>query len=341
MPDEWYYTQEGRGRGPVSETQLRALLAAQQLRPNDIVWKEGMTQKIKVEALLAAQERREAEPAPPPVPGDAPAAPAPAAAVPDWLEDVARAEEARAASRPPPPTENQPLDWLKDMPPPRPPLPLATPPAPPPAADPAAASAPLAEPVADATVDVELIALAADSARAVAPEQPPSEPPAPAPAEPSGRAPGQLLLLGNLVLSGAAVVLALLALALHFFADPLGPGLARYDLTTPQAAVRSEMQMRLHHDARAVLELQALAEEGRLKEKIDTLEVRKEVDWKDGKVLFITYLENGTRRYSAAGFEKDARTGSWLPVPLSLAEVRAENADLAKQIESWEKDGGL
>jgi hypothetical protein len=52
MPDEWYYTQEGRGHGPVSEARLEELLATGQLRPNDILWKEGMTQKIAAAGRL-------------------------------------------------------------------------------------------------------------------------------------------------------------------------------------------------------------------------------------------------------------------------------------------------
>jgi hypothetical protein len=334
MPDEWYYTQEGRGRGPVSEARLKELLDTGQLRPNDILWKEGITQKIKVESLFAAREQPEA----PPAPAEAAPPAAPPPAVPDWLGDVAGAEQARAAGRQLPP-ESQPLDWLKDVPPPRSPLPPPPPPAAAPAAEPAAAAAepPPAEPAADA--DVELLALAADFTRAAAEEQPARERPAPAPAQPPQRGPGRFLLLSNLFLSGAALVLAVLALGLHFYPNALRPALAHYDFSTPRAALVSRLQMQLRGDVPAAMELQALTAEDRLKEELETLEVRWEAEWQGIKVLFIAFRQAEVWHHSAVGFERNARTGYWIQVPLRLDDMRADNSDLAKQIESWEKEG--
>jgi hypothetical protein len=134
-------------------------------------------------------------------------------------------------------------------------------------------------------------------------------------------------------------VLSLVALSLHFLAVPLGPGLARYDFTTPRAALVSQMQIQLHRDVRSALELQALTEGGKVKEKLDSLEVHGEADWNGTRILFIAYQEDGIKRYGAAGFEKNARTGLWTPAPLPLGAMRDQNAELAKQIESWEKDG--
>src|SRR5262245_40456274 len=42
MADEWYYAQRGVRTGPVSIERLRQLAGAGQLRPEDLVWKEGM-----------------------------------------------------------------------------------------------------------------------------------------------------------------------------------------------------------------------------------------------------------------------------------------------------------
>src|SRR5690349_23581067 len=112
MADEWYYTQDGRGHGPVSEARLEALLTSGQLRPNDILWQEGMTQKIKVADLLAALEG----PAEAPGPDEAPEPAAPPAGGPDWLRDVAAGQPVGPAGGPaprePPAT---PRDWLDDV----------------------------------------------------------------------------------------------------------------------------------------------------------------------------------------------------------------------------------
>ena len=337
MPDEWYYTQDGRGRGPVSEARLKQLLDAQQLRPNDILWKEGMTEKIRVEDLLAAEEETPAEP---PGPAEAPGPAAPPAGEPDRPPDVAAGPPAEPAGSSPPrgPTVT-PRDWREDvrqgtLPPRRaaPPAADATPTA-------EAEQQPLPEPAPPAGADVERIPPASDLTPVTPAQEPAGNRPAPPAAAPRAKAPRNLVLLGSFALSACALLLALVALGLHFLADPLGPGLARYDFTTPRAALVSQMQIQLRKDVRAARELQALTEGGKLKEKLDTLEVHKEADWKGTRILFIAYQEDGIKRYGAAGFEKNARTGLWAPAPVPLESVREQHADLAKQIESWEKEG--
>jgi hypothetical protein len=226
-----------------------------------------------------------------------------------------------------------PRDWRDDarqgaLPPRRAPTPAAE-----------AEQQPLPEPAPPAAVDADLTPAAGEVIPVPPAQEPAAERPVPPPAAPQGPAPGSLAVLGSLALSACALVLALVALGLHFFTDPLGSGLARYDFTTPRAALASQMQIQLHKDVRAAAELQALTEGDKVKEKLDTLEVRKEADWNGTRILFIAYQEDGIKRYAIAGFEKNPRTGLWTPVPVPLEAVRRQNADLARQIESWEKDG--
>jgi hypothetical protein len=178
---------------------------------------------------------------------------------------------------------------------------------------------------------VELVPLASDPSHGAPQNQ--SSPAAPGLA--------RFALLGNLVLFAGALVLALLAIGLHFFPDRFGSGLGKYDFTTPRAALVSQLEIQLHRDARAALELQALADGATLKEKRETLEIHKEVDWKGGVILFISYQQDGVKRYGTAGVVKNASTGFWTPVPVNLGEVREQNVELATQIEAWEKDGRL
>src|SRR5688572_28217881 len=42
MADEWYYTEKGQQRGPVTTAELRRMAAASRLSPTDLVWKEGL-----------------------------------------------------------------------------------------------------------------------------------------------------------------------------------------------------------------------------------------------------------------------------------------------------------
>jgi uncharacterized RDD family membrane protein YckC len=42
MSEQWFYAQSGQQKGPVSGEALRELIASGQLRPADLVWREGM-----------------------------------------------------------------------------------------------------------------------------------------------------------------------------------------------------------------------------------------------------------------------------------------------------------
>jgi hypothetical protein len=47
MSDLWYYTIEGRQRTPVPSSELRRLAAEGSLKPNDLVWREGMPRWVR------------------------------------------------------------------------------------------------------------------------------------------------------------------------------------------------------------------------------------------------------------------------------------------------------
>lgn len=47
MADLWYYTREGKAMDPVSEPELKKLAASGELRPTDLVWKEGMAKWVR------------------------------------------------------------------------------------------------------------------------------------------------------------------------------------------------------------------------------------------------------------------------------------------------------
>ncbi|MBX9787880.1 MAG: DUF4339 domain-containing protein [Pirellulales bacterium] len=58
MSDEWYYAVDGRQAGPVAEALLKQLIGSGQVRPQDLVWRDGMPQwqpAASVLGLLAAQ----------------------------------------------------------------------------------------------------------------------------------------------------------------------------------------------------------------------------------------------------------------------------------------------
>ena len=44
---EWYYAQQGEQFGPISAVQIKQLADAGMLKPDDLVWQEGMKRWIR------------------------------------------------------------------------------------------------------------------------------------------------------------------------------------------------------------------------------------------------------------------------------------------------------
>ena len=42
MADEWFFTQNGQQAGPVDFSVVQQMAAAGQIRPSDLIWKQGM-----------------------------------------------------------------------------------------------------------------------------------------------------------------------------------------------------------------------------------------------------------------------------------------------------------
>jgi hypothetical protein len=82
MVAEWFYVEQGQRRGPVTWQQLQQLAAGGQLKPADLVWKNGMAQwsPASTQAGLFGGPAPAPAPAAPPAPKPAPSAPA----APSW-----------------------------------------------------------------------------------------------------------------------------------------------------------------------------------------------------------------------------------------------------------------
>src|SRR5262245_47257526 len=51
MADLWYYTQDGRQHGPVTEADLRQLAASGGFKRTELVWKEGMPEWTRADLV--------------------------------------------------------------------------------------------------------------------------------------------------------------------------------------------------------------------------------------------------------------------------------------------------
>jgi hypothetical protein len=62
MAEEWYYGHDGKRHGPISFDELKQLVAAGQLLPTDLAWKEGMPNWASASTVCDFSD------APPPLP---------------------------------------------------------------------------------------------------------------------------------------------------------------------------------------------------------------------------------------------------------------------------------
>ena len=68
MDDQWFYGQDGAQRGPIDLEAIRALAASGQLRPRDLVWRQGMTDWLPATQVMPELFATAAADAPAPTP---------------------------------------------------------------------------------------------------------------------------------------------------------------------------------------------------------------------------------------------------------------------------------
>jgi protein phosphatase len=94
MADNWFYLQAGQVRGPVAAARVRQLLASGEIQDDQELWSPT------TDRTVASEVRKGRD-----------FAPTPGGNAPDWLQDVAQAEE---MGEPEKPAEAE-LDWLADV----------------------------------------------------------------------------------------------------------------------------------------------------------------------------------------------------------------------------------
>ena len=94
-------------------------------------------------------------------------------------------------------------------------------------------------------------------------------------------------------------------------------------------------------DFSTLMELQFKQRDRKVKIKLETIEIRKEVEWQGKKLIFYTFEENGIRKYSVSTVEKDAETGFWYPADFNTSSLPDDAKSLKQSIDAWESDGTL
>lgn len=121
----------------------------------------------------------------------------------------------------------------------------------------------------------------------------------------------------------------------------LGGGIKQYDLTTPKATAISQLRMTESNDLRAFLELQRIKEGTKPQEKLKTIQFFTESEYKGAKLLFVSFEEDGIKKYDVLGFQKNAGTGLWYPDDVSTYEATNSGLDVSTMIRSWRLSGPL
>ena len=145
-----------------------------------------------------------------------------------------------------------------------------------------------------------------------------------------------------------ALILSGIAIALSAFASYriLRPAtdykpLSSYDFSTPAAALTAQSQMLADGNYPALIQEEIRRNSPKAKEKLRTLEIKKEAEWMGTKLLFTSFEEDGIKKFNVAAFEKDANSGLWFSGRFSRYSLPDDAKTLKQTIDAWESDGTL
>jgi len=147
---------------------------------------------------------------------------------------------------------------------------------------------------------------------------------------------------GTIVLSVVSLVLSVVAIVISGTRTSLpGKGLSEYDFSTPQAAVKSQMQMEASGDVRASIELKVAEgmSEKDLKDKaVETLQFDRAIEHEGKAVVFYKFKKGGLDYYETMWLEKkpDGRFYPTYQPTYSWSENSGDKGRIYKAIKDWE-----
>lgn len=146
-----------------------------------------------------------------------------------------------------------------------------------------------------------------------------------------------------------ALLVALATAGYVVYRDPPWGRLAKYSFATPEQAMRSDLKMEATGDIHALIELNAKLDKKQLKERLNTLEVKRTAEYKGKTALFIQYMatdkdakesKEPKERREVVWYEKEEGSGYWRRTYASPGEIRGMDEKLAKDIDAWTSRGG-
>jgi hypothetical protein len=157
--------------------------------------------------------------------------------------------------------------------------------------------------------------------------------------EPRGSAPPAR----GFVLGLVALLISLVALGYALYHNPPWSPLARYNYSSAEAALRSDLLMEARGDVPAFMELNRRIDRRNMQERLATLEIVKTADYKGKKALFVKYkttdkeTKQQKERKDVEWYELDEGSGFWQRSYSGMEEVRRSDERLAREIEEWHR----
>jgi len=142
----------------------------------------------------------------------------------------------------------------------------------------------------------------------------------------------------TLVLAVLTFLLAAATAGYVVYRDPPWGRLSRYDFSTPEGAQRSHLQMERNGDIQAMIELNRKIDRRKTGERLESLSVKKTVEFQGKKGLFTTYKIDGKTKKTVEWFEKDADSGYWKPTFVSPFEMEKTDKAQAEEVKKWQAE---
>jgi hypothetical protein len=163
----------------------------------------------------------------------------------------------------------------------------------------------------------------------------------PAPPAPPKRASG-----GPSIVSMLALLIAVTTACYVVFRDPPWGHLGKYDYSSPEQALRSDMRIRANGDMPALIELEGQMLRKAEKERLASLEVKRTAEFKGKTALFIQFKSTDKNskeekeRKQVVWYAKDDVTGRWERTDLG-EDIRQLDKKLAQDIAEWQGWPGI
>ena len=148
------------------------------------------------------------------------------------------------------------------------------------------------------------------------------------------------------ILGLLALLVALATAGYVVYRDPPWGRLGKYNFSSPEQSMRSDLRMRANSDVLALIELDGKLEKKELNLRLSSLKVDKAVDWQGKTALFIQYkqLNRKTKeekeRKEVVWYEKDDTTGYYKRTfDIDTGELRKTDEKLYKDMMAWNASG--